>query len=101
MALAPILLASLLLHALVGWRVAPDLFSVYAPLGFTLWAVLLISAVLVPMGVLARRVAKPPLADVLTWLSLLCMGLFSTLFVLINTFVDFLYAAVDPRIRLK
>jgi hypothetical protein len=82
MALVPVLLFSLLLHVLVGWRVAPDLFAVYAPLGFALWAVLLISAVLVPMGVLARRVAKPPLADVLTWLGLLCMGLFSTLFVL-------------------
>ncbi|MBY0427049.1 MAG: ABC transporter permease, partial [Cytophagales bacterium] len=30
-----------------------------------------------------------------------CTLFISTLFVLINTFVDFLYAAVDPRIRLK
>ena len=82
MSLVPVLLFSLLLHVLVGWRVAPGLFFVYAPLGFALWAVLLVSAVLVPMGVLARRVAKPPLADVLTWLGLLCMGLFSTLLVL-------------------
>jgi predicted MPP superfamily phosphohydrolase len=34
------------------------------------------------MGLLARRIAKPPLANLLTWLGLLCMGLFSSLLVL-------------------
>jgi hypothetical protein len=82
MAMVPVVLVSLLLHALVAWRVAPDLAAVAAPLGTALWGVLLLSALLLPMGLLARRVAKPPLSEVLTWLGLLCMGLFSSLFVL-------------------
>src|SRR5438105_14381818 len=82
MALVPLLTFSLVLHALVGWLVVPDLAAVDSALGPALWLVLAISGLLVPMGMLARRVAKPPLADVLTWLGLLCMGLFSSLFVL-------------------
>jgi predicted MPP superfamily phosphohydrolase len=82
MALGPVYLLSLLLHAFVGWRVAPDLFLVDPALGGALWATLALSALLMPMGVLARRVARPPLATVLTWAGLLCMGLFSSLFVL-------------------
>ncbi len=82
MAMAPVLLVSLLLHAFVGWRVAPDLVAVSASLGAGWWGLLLLSALLTPMGVMARRFAKPPLSDVLTWLGLLCMGLFSTLLVL-------------------
>ena len=42
----------------------------------------MLSALLVPMGLVAGRFAKPPLASVLTWLGLLCMGLFSSLLVL-------------------
>ncbi len=82
MALAPVLLLSLLLHALIGWRVAPDLALVSPALGVGLWVALALSALLMPMGMLARRVAKPPLSTVLTWMGLLCMGLFSSLLVL-------------------
>ncbi len=82
MALAPVLLISLLLHAIIGWRIAPDLASVDAALGVALWAALTVSALLMPMGFLARRIAKPPFANVLTWMGLLCMGLFSSLLVL-------------------
>ena len=82
MALAPVLLISLLLHALVGWRVAPDLAFVDPILGIALWTALALSAILMPIGMLARRVAKPPLSTFLTWLGLLCMGLFSSLLVL-------------------
>ncbi len=82
MAMAPVLLVSLLLHAFVAWRVAPDLANVHALLGWSFGALLLFSALLLPMGLMARRVAKPPLSDLLTWLGLLCMGLFSSLFVL-------------------
>ncbi len=82
MALAPVLLFSVLLHALIGWRVAPDLAVLNPALGTGLWIALALSAVLMPMGMLARRVAKPPLSTVLTWLGLLCMGLFSSLLVL-------------------
>ncbi|MEO8117859.1 MAG: metallophosphoesterase [Rhodoferax sp.] len=82
MALAPVSLVSFLLHAFVAWRVAPDLASVSAPLGLALGGLLLLSALLLPMGLLARRISKPPVSDILTWLGLLCMGLFSSLFVL-------------------
>ncbi len=82
MALAPVLLISLLLHAVIGWRIAPDLASVDAALGVALWAALTVSALLMPMGFLARRLAKPPFANLLTWMGLLCMGLFSSLLVL-------------------
>lgn len=82
MALAPVLLISLLLHAVIGWRIAPDLASVDAALGVALWVALTVSALLMPMGFLARRIAKPPFAHVLTWMGLLCMGLFSSLLVL-------------------
>ena len=82
MAIAPILLLSLLLHAFVAWRVAPGLMAVSAPLGVALWGGLLLSALLLPMGLLARRIARPPLSGILTWLGLLCMGAFSSLLVL-------------------
>lgn len=80
--MAPLFLLSLALHALIGWRVAPDLAPIAPALGIALWCMLTLSAILLPMGLLARRVAKPPLSDVLTWLGLLCMGLFSSLLVL-------------------
>lgn len=82
MAMAPVLLVSLLLHTFVAWHLATDLALLAPPLGAALWAVLLLSALLLPMGLLARRVARPPVSGVLTWLGLLCMGFFSSLFVL-------------------
>ncbi len=82
MALAPVFLLSLVLHALIGWRVAPDLALVDDALGIALWMVLALSATLMPMGLVARRITRPPLSSVLTWMGLLCMGLFSSLLVL-------------------
>lgn len=82
MALAPVFVLSFVLHALVGWRVASDLSATHAAWGMALWGLLSVSALLLPMGMVARRIAKPPLSEWLTWLGLLCMGLFSSLFVL-------------------
>ncbi len=82
MALAPVLLFSLMLHSFIGWRVAPDLALIDPAMGIAMWIALALSTILMPMGMLARRVAKPPLSTVLTWLGLLCMGLFSSLLVL-------------------
>ena len=84
MPLVPLLLISSLLHAWVGWRIAPALASVgtFAQGAALFWALLAASALLMPMGLAARRVASGPLALALTWLGLLCMGLFSSLFVL-------------------
>ena len=81
MALIPLFLVSGLLHAYVGWRIGPAL-AAFSGAEWALWLLLAASAVLVPMGLVGRRFAKPPTSDVLTWLGLLCMGLISSLFVL-------------------
>ena len=72
---------SLLLHAWVGWRIGPSLIP-YPQGAWLLSAVLVVSALLMPMGFMARRFSKGPVSVVLTWAGLLFMGLFSTLFVL-------------------
>ncbi len=84
MAIAPLFLISLLLHAWVGWRVAPALAGLAAfPAGGALFGALLVaSALLMPLGFMARKVSRGPATVALTWLGLLCMGLFSSLFVL-------------------
>ena len=82
MSISVLFLISGLLHAFVGWTVAPDLLAVHPLLGMALWVALLPSALLLPMGFLGRRIASPTLASLLTWLGLLCMGLGSSLFVL-------------------
>ena len=76
-------LFSTLLHAYVGWRIAPMLgesFGVAFGLAFAL--LMLGSALLMPMTLLARSVRSQPLADRLAWAGALAMGLFSSLFVL-------------------
>ena len=70
---------SLLLHGYIGWRLLPALAG-FPAVGVA--AVLVLSALLMPLGLVARRVVRPPLADTLAWMGLLCMGLFSSLFVL-------------------
>jgi len=81
MAFAPIVVVSTLLHAYIGWRLLSGL--THVPVGLAaLAAVLLMSAVLMPLGLLARRVHNQALSDLLSWTSLLFMGLFSSMFVL-------------------
>jgi uncharacterized protein len=75
----PLVFIVALLHAFVGWRLAPEL---AAPWGWVLGLGLVLSAVLMPLGLVGSRVAKQPWADWLSWVGLLLMGLFSTLFVL-------------------
>ena len=84
MPLVPLFLISSLLHAWIGWRIVPalDSLAVFPQGGAVFAALLVVSALLMPMGFLARRFAAGGLAVVLTWLGLLCMGLFSSLFVL-------------------
>ena len=93
-AMASLFLISFLLHALVGWRVVHDVMAAFPTAGYGLWTGLLFSALVVPMGLFAKRFTKPPLASVLTWLGLLCMGLFSSLFVLTVAREALLLAAV-------
>src|SRR6476619_2533950 len=71
---------SLLLHAYVGWRLVPGLDS---PVGAVVLAVLLlVSALTLPYGLGARRGGAGRGAAALAWIGLVCMGLFSSLFVL-------------------
>jgi predicted MPP superfamily phosphohydrolase len=71
---------SLLLHAFVAWRLVPALGSLAASVLFG--AVLLVSALTLPYGLGARHAGKGARAAVLAWAGLVCMGLFSSLFVL-------------------
>jgi hypothetical protein len=81
MSLVPLFFMSSLLHAYVGWRVAPSLPGGAWATGVFL-ALLVASAGLMPMGLLARRVRTQPWSDRLAWAAALAMGLFSSLFVL-------------------
>ncbi|KAB8047850.1 metallophosphoesterase [Janthinobacterium rivuli] len=70
------------LHALLGWLLLPAL-----PVGLAGWllggAVLLASTMLMPMTIFARAVTSDArLADRLSWAGSLCMGFFSSLFLL-------------------
>ncbi|HJV60309.1 MAG TPA: metallophosphoesterase [Albitalea sp.] len=81
MAPLPLVVLSLLLHAYVGWRLVPA----WAALPWVLWpalALIAASAVLMPAGLVARRLRSARATQWLTWASFLCMGLFSSLFVL-------------------
>jgi predicted MPP superfamily phosphohydrolase len=72
-------LVSGLLHLLIGMRLVPAL-PTLAAAGLALW--LAASAVLVPLGLTARRWARPPAADRLATAGLFALGLFSSLLVL-------------------
>jgi len=70
-----------LVHAYVWLRLVPDLGAVPG-LAPALAVVLAASAVLIPTSMLARRRSAGRLLLGAIWLGLLCMGLFSSLFVL-------------------
>ncbi|HEU0200499.1 MAG TPA: metallophosphoesterase [Burkholderiaceae bacterium] len=72
---------SILLHGYVGLRIVPAL-SDWPLAALLLASVLAASALLAPMGVFARRLRSQRLARPLLWAGLLCIGLFSSLFVL-------------------
>lgn len=72
---------SALLHVYVGARLVPAL-GAFSVGQLFLLGVLAVSALMTPLALMARRVARPALADVLSWAGLLFMGLFSSLLVL-------------------
>jgi len=82
MPLIPVLLLSALLHGWVGWRIAPALAVAYPRAQPWLVVVLMASALVMPLGLMGRRLSRGATTTVLTWVGLLFMGLFSTLFVL-------------------
>jgi len=79
MSMTTVLALSAVLHLYIGARLVPAL---PIAIGLPLALLLLASALLVPAGLLARRVVRQPAADRLTWVGMLFMGLFSSLLVL-------------------
>jgi len=71
---------SFLLHAYVGWRLVPALDSLAGAV--VLGVLLLVSASTLPYGLGARRGGRGRRDATLAWIGLVCMGLFSSLFVL-------------------
>jgi hypothetical protein len=82
MSLATVFALSLALHLYIGARLVPALPSLAAGVALSLF--LVASALLVPLGLIARRVLRltGPASDRLTWAGMLCLGLFSSLLVL-------------------
>jgi predicted MPP superfamily phosphohydrolase len=70
-----------LLHLYIGLRILPDL-PVGLPLQTAGALYLLVSAALMPAGLMHRKVAHRPHGDLLAWAGFLSMGLFSSLLVL-------------------
>jgi predicted MPP superfamily phosphohydrolase len=70
---------SFALHLYIGARLLPD-FSGLVP-ALLLLLLLVVSAVLVPGGLISRRIARTPVADTLYWAGMIFMGLFSSLLV--------------------
>ena len=76
-----LIVLSVLLHGLIGWRLLPALASWPFMQGL-LALLLLASAVSMPLGFLARRVRRQPLSDRLALAGFVFMGWFSSMFVL-------------------
>ncbi|GEM_PF-2104608 len=73
MSIPSLLVVSILLHLYIGTRIVP---SLSGAAGATLFTLLLMAlATLAPTGLLARRLAKPPLGDTLAWAGLPFLGL--------------------------
>ncbi len=84
------------LHAYVAWRLLPDLRP--ATLAFSATALWLVaSAIATPLWLFARQVRRQPLRDRLTWVSMLAIGAFSSLFVL-TLLRDVALVLVSPAI---
>ena len=79
MSIPPVLALSAVLHLYIGARIVPAL---PLPGAIAVGVLLAASAALVPAGLMARRLLRPPAADRLTWVGMLFMGLFSSLLVL-------------------
>ena len=105
----PLVLVSGLLHVYILLRLGAGL-AAFPAAQLLLAMVLLLSALLMPLGLLANRRMRQPWADRFSWVGLLLMGLFSTLFVLTLTrdvgllllwLIDALTPVVLPLARLR
>jgi uncharacterized protein len=79
MSLVNLLLISGLFHLYIAVRIVPALDG--TGLGVATAALLVVSALMTPMGMLARRFLRPPASDRLAAAGLFFMGLFSSLLV--------------------
>ena len=68
---------SALLHLYIGWRIAPELPTPW--LGWAFVALLLATAILIPLAFFGRRSRDRVRADRYSWAGMLALGLFSTL----------------------
>ena len=79
MTLAPVLGLTALLNLYIALRLLP---SLPGPVSSSLLGLALATLSLTsPLGLAARRLARPPVADRLAWAGMLALGLFSSLFV--------------------
>ncbi|MES2957007.1 MAG: metallophosphoesterase [Pseudomonadota bacterium] len=69
-----------LIHVYIGWRIAPHLPGLAATSAFV--ALLMASALLIPMAFFGRRMPERAAADRWTWIGMLALGQFSMLLVL-------------------
>jgi predicted MPP superfamily phosphohydrolase len=79
MSLPSLYALSTALHFYLGVRLVPSLGEPAAPL---LALVLALSAMALPAGLVARRLARPPASDALAWIGMVFLGFFSSLLVL-------------------
>jgi predicted MPP superfamily phosphohydrolase len=82
MPLRPLTVLVTLLHAYIGLRLLPALFALTPAGASVLLIALLLSAATMPLPFIGLRSGRPPVDGVWRWLGLLCMGWFSSLFVL-------------------
>ena len=78
----PLFAISALLHSVLGWWLSADLAQVNVFLGASWLVFLIFSALVLPFGLMGSRAVSQSAALALTWLGLLLMGAFSSLFVL-------------------
>ncbi len=74
-------LLSLVLHAYLGARLLPSL-AAWPAIQGSVAALLVVTFVAMPFGLGGRRLQSKRIALAMTWVGLLCMGLFSSLLVL-------------------
>ncbi|WP_179402088.1 metallophosphoesterase [Burkholderia guangdongensis] len=75
-----LIVIGVLLHAYVGFRLIPDFASPTLRVAGALW--LVASCLLIPLGMLSRRLESHSIGDRIAWIGLLAMGFFSSLLVL-------------------
>jgi len=82
MPLRPLSFLTALLHAYIGLRLLPALYALSPATAWLTLVALIGSAATIPLPFVGLRASRPPLHDAWRWIGLLCMGWFSSLFVL-------------------